>query len=544
MFLKAQTDTVFRSDTARARALLRESNAFRAKGDYAQGLDRCLQAEKIMASLRPDHLMGMCWVNIANVYQEMEGEGRTEVYVDKGISYCRMAYAYFDGTRDTSGLISSLNQMGVLFRDKARNFNHDWYYDTAFDEYLQALRLIDLSGKGVDSRAKLYNNISQVYLEHKNNLDSALAYLFMAVKANEAQKYPLGLTYNYGNIAHVYRNKHDYRQALVYARKMLGTARGLRQPERELNGLFEMYEVFRDAGRSDSALTYYISANQLNDSLTNIAKTRQVSELQTKYETAKKEAEIGRLRTERSAQNKEIVSLIATALLLGGLAAWMITLYNRVRKQGRQIAEQSTRLEVMMKELHHRVKNNLQVVSSLLSLQSYDVQDERASAALRESRQRVEAMSLIHQRLYNRDALTTVNLQEYLSDLAESLLASYGFERDTFDLDVSVHPEWLDVDKALPIGLIINEMVTNALKYAYPGIARPSLQIRITEEPLRLVCQVRDNGVGIDLDRWKQKTSSFGKQLITALCKQLRAEQTLVVDGGTAFTLTIPKQAA
>jgi two-component sensor histidine kinase len=135
-------------------------------------------------------------------------------------------------------------------------------------------------------------------------------------------------------------------------------------------------------------------------------------------------------------------------------------------------------------------------------------------------------------------------MKEYLTDLAESLVSSYGFNRDDFDLHIVVEKEMLDIDKALPIGLIINELMTNALKYAYSGTHRPSLNITLTEEDTKLVCTIKDNGTGIDEQQWKTTKNSFGKQLITALCKQLRAQQSLVVNAGTQFTITIPKQVA
>jgi two-component sensor histidine kinase len=542
--LQAQSDSAFRRDTAAARRLLLQGQDLRDMGNYSQALDKDLQALKIMESLKKDHLRGMCWLHLASVYHEMVGTSNTEVYVDKGIAYGRLAYDFFVDTHDTIGLSRSLNMLGVLFRDKARNFDHLWYYDTAFVDYKTAIHLLDLSGLGANQREQLYNNISQVYLEYKNDPRSALEYLFKALDLDVAARDTNGLTYNYGNISHAYERESNFPLAIDYARKMLRASQDLRQPQRVQNSYFQIFNVYESFGKFDSALRYHILASDLNDSLTDIEKTQQVAELQTRFETVKREAEIGTLKTERSNQNKEILSLLVAALVFAVLAVSMVILYRRVRRQRQQIAEQSARLEVMMKELHHRVKNNLQVVSSLLSLQSYDLMDERAIAALKESQQRVEAMSLIHQRLYKKDALTSVNMREYLSDLAESLLASYGFERDTFELDISVHPEMLDVDKALPLGLIVNEMVTNALKYAYPSVARPALWIRLSEDNRQLVCQIGDNGVGIDVHLWKQKTHSFGKQLIAALCRQLRAEQTLAVDGGTQFTLIIPKQAA
>src|SRR6185437_4848708 len=179
--------------------------------------------------------------------------------------------------------------------------------------------------------------------------------------------------------------------------------------------------------------------------------------------------------------------------------------------------------------LHHRVKNNLQIVSSLLGLQRYRSEDAATVSVLQESQDRVQAMSLIHQRLYNNDALNVVNIREYLVDLCESLLSSYGYDRDRFDLEISVCTDVLDIDHALPIGLIVNELVTNAFKYAYQGIERPSLRISLEREGGYLNLLVRDNGVGIDEERWRQGKESFGKQLIGALCKQLRATQRMGV---------------
>jgi two-component sensor histidine kinase len=305
-----------------------------------------------------------------------------------------------------------------------------------------------------------------------------------------------------------------------------------------------MSTSFAATHRYDSALYYYKQADALDDSLNNVAKTNEVMALQTKFETRKKETEIQQLHTDSLVKNRQIVFLVSALVIFALLAVCMVWLYYRIRKQRQQITGQSKKLEVMMKELHHRVKNNLQIVSSLLSLQTYKVQDEEAVLVLKESQQRVQAMSFIHQRLYKTESLTAVNMKEYLTDLAESLVSSYGFNRDDFDLHITVDKEMLDIDKALPIGLIINELMTNSLKYAYSGTHRPALNITLTEEDTKLVCTIKDNGVGLDEQQWKTTKKSFGKQLITALCKQLRAQQSLVVNAGTQFTITIPKQAA
>jgi two-component sensor histidine kinase len=526
-----------------AEAIFQAGDCYRLKGNYPAALEQCLESLRISEELKDTVRQAQMYVGLALTQKDLSGANQTEAYLDKGIVYGRSAYNLYNKLRDTAGMINSLNTMGITYRDKGKVWGQLNYYDTAFDAYTKALALHARSGKGKANLGRMYNNISQVYLEYKKDYHTALAYLFSAVHFNDSTRNTSSLSYNYGNISNAYVQLQQYDDGLLYARKMMEAAQLIKRPERIQNAALQLYRAFQAKGLMDSALHYYVKADMLGDSLTNLSKTRQVMDLQTKYETVKKEVEITRLQSESSSKNKQILLLLGSSALLALLAAAMIWLYRRVQKQRRLITEQSVRLEVMMKELHHRVKNNLQIVSSLLSLQTNKLQDEGAISVLKESQLRVQAMSFIHQRLYKKDDLTAVNMKEYLTDLAELLLSTYGYDREGFDLQINANREMLDIDQALPMGLIINEMMTNSLKYAYAGVARPSLHIILTDSAQQLVCQVKDNGIGLDENKWKQKSSSFGKQLITALCKQLRAKQSLVVNAGTQFTITIPKAA-
>jgi two-component sensor histidine kinase len=517
---------------------------YRLKGDYTTAVNKLLHGISIYEA---QHAMGSAaynYLDLAQVYKDMVGSSITPEYINKGIAYSLHGYELLNSIHDTAGMVQSLNMCGILYRDKAKTNGQQKYFDTAFAAYMQAVALVERSGKGTSLMSKLYNNISQVYNEYWKDYKKALDYLFKAVELNKKANNLPSLSFNYGNISLAYTKLDKPALALLYARKMLEAAQLLARPERLRNAYNSMYNAFAAAHRYDSALYYYKQADALDDSLNNVAKTNEVSALQTKFETGKKELEIGRLHADSAAKNKQIVFLVSALVIFAMLTACMLWLYYRIKKQRQQIAGQSKKLEIMMKELHHRVKNNLQIVSSLLSLQTYKVQDEEAVLVLKESKQRVQAMSFIHQRLYKTESLTAVNMKEYLTDLAESLVSSYGYNRDDFDLYITIDKEMLDIDKALPIGLIINELVTNALKYAYSDVHRPSLYISLAEEDTKMVCTIKDNGTGIDEQQWKQKKNSFGKQLITALCKQLRAQQTLAVDEGTRFTITIPKQVA
>jgi two-component sensor histidine kinase len=193
-----------------------------------------------------------------------------------------------------------------------------------------------------------------------------------------------------------------------------------------------------------------------------------------------------------------------------------------------------------MKELHHRVKNNLQIISSLLSLQSFRIKDEKASRAVREGQQRIEAMSLIHQRLYTRDNITEINIREYISDLVDSLQSAYGFGKDKINIRLDIADELMNVDQAIPLSLIVNELVTNAFKYAFEDNQAPELTVILKRKDGNIVLQVADNGKGVNIEEWTDKEGSFGKELIQTFVKQLNGYLDIAVNKGSQFTLSIP----
>jgi two-component sensor histidine kinase len=452
-------------------------------------------------------------------------------------------------------VIGALNEEGVIYRDMAITSGDNRYYDSAFSDYALAIRLSGPSGTSLADLGHLYNNISQIYAEYKKDYPMALHFLQKAIAYNLQHNNPRSLSFNYCYIADVYDKMGDKQQSLVYACKTLTLARQLHSPERLVNAYSQLSESYKYMGRFDSALYYNTLYHALSDSLENLDKTRQIADMQAKYESVKKEAEIQSLNVEkaqlvaiRNAKNRQILVLAAglvTVFLVAGLLFW---LYKRVNTHKKIITSQSKQLETMMKELHHRVKNNLQVVTSLLNLQAYRLSDDEAIDAIRQSRQRVHAMSLIHQRLYKTGISAFVNIKEYLIELSESLLSTYGYDRKDFDLRVDAHNELLDVDKVLLLGLIVNEIVTNALKYAYKDTTRPSLYIDYAGRKEHIVLSITDNGKDWDETKWREEEEpfgiggSFGKQLVSNLCRQLKATQELTVGNGTCFTFIFPRQ--
>ena len=195
--------------------------------------------------------------------------------------------------------------------------------------------------------------------------------------------------------------------------------------------------------------------------------------------------------------------------------------------------------DVLLREVHHRVKNNLQVVTSLFDLQAKRSTDPDAQAMLRECRNRVRSMSAIHEALYRGEDLSRVDFRRYAAALVEELLRSYGAAR-RIELHLDMEDVYLDIDQAVPCGLIVNELASNALKYAFPGERQGRLRLAVAGDGGGLVLTIADDGVGLPEGLDISDSPSLGLRLVDSLVKQLRGQLDVDREAGTAFTVTFP----
>jgi PAS domain S-box-containing protein len=201
--------------------------------------------------------------------------------------------------------------------------------------------------------------------------------------------------------------------------------------------------------------------------------------------------------------------------------------------------------EILLKEIHHRVKNNLQIICSLLNLQSNTIDDPQALVQFQDSQNRIRSMALIHERLYQSKNLGLIDFGPYLSDLATSLVQTYRRQAQNTRLDVEADSMMLDIDTAIPCGLIINELVSNALKHAFPD-ARPGLihvEMRHSAEQRQYHLIIADDGVGIEQEQLSQFTASLGLQLVQSLTRQLGGKVEVSGAAGTRFDIRFPGKA-
>lgn len=319
--------------------------------------------------------------------------------------------------------------------------------------------------------------------------------------------------------------------------KLLSAENALKESQLEKE-LLKRLGLERENLLSDSLLA---KERNLSDALQRENSFRQ-SELQK--ETALKAAldRENRLALEQLNKEKTLrIAITAGALLLllsGGIILYM---YGKQRKKNQLIQKQSADLEVLIKEIHHRVKNNLQVVSSLLDLQSHSITDTQASAAVREGKNRVQSMALIHQNLYREGNIKGIQVKEYISNLVQALSDSYNISNDKIKINTQIDNLNLDVDTMIPLGLVLNELVSNSFKYAFRETQQGQLDILLREENEKLYLKVKDNGLGFPADVDTQSARSFGLKMIRAFAQKLKARLDIYNNAGAVVEMWITK---
>ncbi len=210
------------------------------------------------------------------------------------------------------------------------------------------------------------------------------------------------------------------------------------------------------------------------------------------------------------------------------------------RKQAEEKIKASLReKEVLLREIHHRVKNNLQVISSLLYLQSKSIDDKKIFGIFKDSQNRIRSMAFIHERLYQSDDVGKIEFSRYISDLMNHLFHSHGINQNVIKPVINVEGVFLGIDTAIPCSLIINELISNSLKHAFPAGKKGEIHVALRfNEDNTLTLIVRDNGIGFPKDLDFRNTQTLGLKLVNTLVNQLDGRMELRSNGGTEFMVT------
>lgn len=267
---------------------------------------------------------------------------------------------------------------------------------------------------------------------------------------------------------------------------------------------------------------------RLNDSIQSLNNIQQI-ELKHKDAVQKKQRSI------------IILGFSAIILLIFGIMLFLIS--KKRRKNAELMNEKNTIInkslkekELLLKEIHHRVKNNFQIISSLIELQSKDIKDEKAIATINEGQNRVKAMALIHQKLYQNEDITTIDFSEYCMQLIKEINSTFG-TKTNIAIELNIPEIFFDIDTAIPLGLIISEIVTNSFKYAFISPQKHSLQISLKQTKSINILEIKDSGPGLPTGVNFTNSKTFGLKIVSRLAQQLLGSAKYNYENGSVFTI-------
>ncbi|MPM07449.1 hypothetical protein SDC9_53755 [bioreactor metagenome] len=306
----------------------------------------------------------------------------------------------------------------------------------------------------------------------------------------------------------------------------------------KLDLYFDIYQTYKSLRSADSALYYLERYKQLNDTVFSESRNQLIAEYQTKLNLNNKETIIKQLEDEKQRQElinenillqsqKRQLGIYALAFVIVISILFVFSLFRRHKKTNKLNKELEASLkerEVLVREVHHRVKNNLQIISSLLNLQSEKTEGSNAKEILQLSQSRIEAMSMIHENLYKSSNLSEISFRDYINNLCEYIEISFNLSGKGVSLSLDIDEIEVDIDQLVPCGLIINELVTNSIKHAFVNVSNGEIKIGCHANENLIRIEIKDNGPGLPENFNLAETKSLGMRLAQGLARQLKSE--------------------
>jgi len=490
---------------------------------YTEAIRYFMLASGIFENLKDNEYLSSTFNSIAGCFGDLNNYA-------KALEYNKKALAIRKKLTDKQAIAQSLNNIGFVFKKYNRPDSAIYYLNKSLGMYKTGSDSseIVLTLQNLGSSWKMRGDLRKAenYVERS---------LLIASNYNMTEEIARG----YVDLAEIYTQQKKYGQALTAINITIGTAQKLKLSELLMEAYAVKYNLYNHTGDYKNALLYANKKTDLKDSLFSVAKNRTVDELEIKYQTAKKEKDIAVLQVQNSLGQKIVkqqrlsitILIIASVLLL----VLFVVAYNNFRMKNKA----NMRIQLLMRDLHHRVKNNLQILSGLFTMQIENLSDENTKIALRENEARLTSMNLIHNKLYLDNTTTKIEMNDYLTKLLNHIKDSFaGYKQNEVNLRIEVGNIMLEADKAVAIGLIANELATNAFKYAFAdGGGEIHLALKLVEKS-KLLLTLGDNGIGIKEEN-KNKAPSFGLRLVNLMARQLNSTLIIKNNPGVFYQMEI-----
>ncbi len=515
-----------------ASLLLNKGVAYYYAGDLGKALEFYLEADALYETLQEDFAHARLLNNLAVVYRLLKS-------YDDAIRIYQKSLKIKESIKDSTGVAVTYTNMGLVYgymNDYDQSIKHLQFAKQVFEAIGQV-------GEAKSVNISLGNSLYEMgrIEEASKVLEELLGYDFSGVR-------PYEIIMSKMLLAQIYITQKKY----AAANQLLDNI----EPEirettfNKVKSNFYELKAYALNGlkQHEAAYTAMLEHKLYADTLQSEERLRLEKDMETKYLTKEKENQIQIQELELQKNRRERTAYIAALLALGLIFLLGYRLLRLRKKANLLLSEKNAQIEkalnekeVLLKEIHHRVKNNLQIISSLLSLQSRQIADPKAQEAIQEGRNRVNSMALIHKNLYQDEDLVGVDAVEYIDNLTESLVSNYNIKEQRIAIAKDVDPMTLDVDTIIPLGLILNELISNALKYAFPDDDRPGkmyVALKCEGEGLRL--RIADNGRGLPPDFDVENLRSLGFRLVKAFTQKLEGHLKIASDNGTKVEIFIP----
>jgi len=502
------------------------------KGDFSEALMFYYKSLKIREQIKDSTSLPESYNNIGSIYISLENFKKALEYNEKALSIATVT--------------NNLQPKAIILSNIGGIYTKQGLYNKAL-LYFEKSIVINKQIQNNDGIANSLNHIGNL-LEKQNKLNKGLDYLNEGLKLSERNNNLLEGIKSQTSIAKIYIKKKDANKSKIYAEKAFATAKKYGDPEYVMTTSLLLSTIYKNEGDWKKSFNMQQLYFTMKDSIQNNEVEQSLIKQKSKYDIEKKEQEIDILSANNEIQrlkiskNKYSMILICIALLLALVTAFVSfrgyrkkQLINRLLKiQKAEISEKNEAKKTMLQEIHHRVKNNLQVVNSLLRMQSSKLEDENIVDMFKQTQSRVSSMAKLHEKMYQSGDLEKLSAKEHLTMLVKEIVRNYSVDIP-INLDLDIDVIFIDSRTMMPLSLIVNEIITNSLKYAFKGREEGLITVKLNKVNDVNELIISDDGVGYMPN---DESAGLGSKLIQSFTRQLNGEIKLVINNGTIFKLT------
>jgi|GEM_PF-700344 len=505
-------------------------------GNYEESLISSFKALELNKAAGDQQKMAISYLQLGNTFYYLTNYRDAKKYYE-------LASMLFKNAKYDYGYYEAFSNIGLV-EIKQKEFRK------GMNKQFEALEFLKKENYAIDAGAT-YNYLVTAYFELQK-YDSCFYYSKLAKEEFLKSSYEIGLCESYLNDAKVFLVKKQLHEALESAQKgyELAVKHGLIELLEEAN--FSLYKIHKKLNHPTLSFDHLEQYVQLKDSINfnpnalqsdAIKYQLEAEEAQLKQQFAEERAKIYAEEEKKTRNQLELTLIIAVITLLLLFASIYYLIKNRklnknLSIQRKRISEELKVKESLLSEIHHRVKNNLQVISSMLGLQNQYITDESLKKIILDCKSRIASMSLIHESLYRKKDYKEALFSSYIEELMPMLVQTYGTDERKVRLVMDVEPIKLSLDDSLPCGLIINEITSNSLKHGFPDGREGTIRIEFKKVANKIVLTIADDGIGLAEGKKFNSDESFGFLLIETLASQLDAEMKINTENGFSYELT------